>query len=107
MDIQEAGGGCGDWMELAEDRDRWRALVSTKMNFRVPKMRGISCLNNETTLYFNTYIKKRGNESVNVVLRHVRVTAVAVQKQKVLHILSVCLQPLLSSMQCACAILYC
>ena len=35
MDLQEAGGGCGDWMELAQDRDRWRALVSTLMNFRV------------------------------------------------------------------------
>ena len=30
------GGVCGDWMELAEDRERWRALVSTVMNFRVP-----------------------------------------------------------------------
>ena len=25
-DLQEVGGGCGDWMELALDRDRWRAL---------------------------------------------------------------------------------
>jgi len=32
MDLQEVGGGCGDWMELAEDRDRWRALVSMVMN---------------------------------------------------------------------------
>ena len=42
MDLQEVGGGWEDWMELAEDRDRWRALVSTVMNLRVPKMRGIS-----------------------------------------------------------------
>ena len=25
-DLQEVGGGCGDWMELAQDRERWRAL---------------------------------------------------------------------------------
>ena len=36
MDLQEVGGGGGDWMELAENMDRWRALVSTVMNFRVP-----------------------------------------------------------------------
>ena len=42
INLQEVGGGCGDWMEMAQDRDRWRALVSTVMNLRVPKMRGIS-----------------------------------------------------------------
>jgi hypothetical protein len=42
MDLQEVGGGCGNWMELAQNRDRLRALVSTVMNLRVPKMRGIS-----------------------------------------------------------------
>ena len=35
MDLEEVGRGCGDWMELAKDRDRWRALVSTVTNFGV------------------------------------------------------------------------
>ena len=42
MDLHEVGGGCEDWMELAQDRDRWRALVSTVRYFLVPNMRGIS-----------------------------------------------------------------
>jgi hypothetical protein len=33
MDLQEVGGGDGDWMELAQDRDIWRALVSMVKNF--------------------------------------------------------------------------
>jgi len=37
MDLQEDGEGYGDWMELSQDRDRWRALVSTVMNLRVSK----------------------------------------------------------------------
>jgi hypothetical protein len=36
MDFQEVGGGRGDWMELAQDWDRWRDLVGTVRNFRVP-----------------------------------------------------------------------
>jgi hypothetical protein len=36
MDFQEVGGVRGDWMELAQDRDGWRALVSMVKNLRVP-----------------------------------------------------------------------
>jgi hypothetical protein len=36
MDLQDIGGSGGDWMELAQDRNRWRALVSTVKNFRFP-----------------------------------------------------------------------
>jgi hypothetical protein len=42
MDLREIGFGYVDWINLAQDRDRWRAVVNTVMNFRVPKMRGIS-----------------------------------------------------------------
>jgi len=42
MDLQEVGVGYADWMEVVQDRDRWRALVSTVVNLQVPKMRGIS-----------------------------------------------------------------
>jgi hypothetical protein len=34
--LQEVGGDSGDWMERAKDRDRWRTLLNTVMNFRFP-----------------------------------------------------------------------
>ena len=40
MELKEVEGGCGDWMELAQDGERWRALVSTVMSFRVPQNAG-------------------------------------------------------------------
>jgi hypothetical protein len=36
MDLREAGWNGRDWIDLAQDRERWRALVSTVMNLRVP-----------------------------------------------------------------------
>ena len=41
MDLEELGRG-GDWLELAHDRDRWRALVNTVITFGFHKARGIS-----------------------------------------------------------------
>jgi hypothetical protein len=36
MDLREIGWDGRDWIELAQTRDQWRALVNTVMNFRVP-----------------------------------------------------------------------
>jgi hypothetical protein len=42
MDLRETGFGDVDWIHLAQDRDRWRALVNTVRTFGFHKMRGIS-----------------------------------------------------------------
>jgi hypothetical protein len=42
MDLQEVGGGCVNWMELAQDRAMWQALLNAVRNLRVPKMQGTS-----------------------------------------------------------------
>jgi hypothetical protein len=36
MDLREMGWGCMDWIDVAQDREQWRALVNTVMNLRVP-----------------------------------------------------------------------
>jgi hypothetical protein len=36
MDLQEVGCGCKDWIDIAQDRERWRDLVNSVMNLRVP-----------------------------------------------------------------------
>jgi hypothetical protein len=40
MDIRELGWRGMDWIDLAQDRDQWKALVNTVMNLRVPKIIG-------------------------------------------------------------------
>jgi len=40
MDLQEVGWGCMDWIDLAQDRDKWRKLVNAVMNIRISSTTG-------------------------------------------------------------------
>ena len=42
LNLRKKGWGNTDWIDLAQDSDRWQALVNAVMNFRVPKLRGIN-----------------------------------------------------------------
>jgi hypothetical protein len=42
MDLQEVGREGMDWIDVAQDRETWRALVNVALNIRVPKTRGLS-----------------------------------------------------------------
>jgi hypothetical protein len=51
MDLQEVGLECFEWMNLAQDRDRWRSVVNAVMSLRVPQNAG-NFLNKRGTVIF-------------------------------------------------------
>jgi hypothetical protein len=51
-------GGRGDWMELAQDRDRWRALVSTVKNLQFKKIPSNTAKNRTTCGFVSTFYYK-------------------------------------------------
>jgi hypothetical protein len=50
MDLREIGSGSLEWIQLAQDRDRWRALVNTVMNLRVLAPRNYSFTSSSSRL---------------------------------------------------------
>jgi hypothetical protein len=56
LDLREIGWDAMDWIDLAQDRDQWRALVNTVMNFRVPKKAGNFLSGCEKRNAYRTYV---------------------------------------------------
>jgi hypothetical protein len=70
MDIREIGWGGMGWIDLAQDRDQWRALVSTVMNLRVPSTAG-QFLSSCTTGGFSRRAQLREVSFIkNILLKH-------------------------------------
>jgi hypothetical protein len=59
MYLRETGWGSMDWIDLAEDKDQWRDLASTVMNFRIPQNFG-KFLSNYTASGFERRAQLRG-----------------------------------------------
>ena len=71
------------------------------------KFQMLNCLLNECHCSVDDIHDKTRNLRVNVIWRRVRIIIVAMEKRQIIRILNVCLYPYLSSMQSACAVLYC
>jgi len=82
MDLQEVGCGYMDWIGLAQDRDRWRTLVSTEMNLRVPWNAGnflTSC--SRRTLHHGISKKNWARQDHKCILSACTVPAVAIPNE--------------------------